>query len=60
MSTKEDLIRDLNFIVDLGSSDNEVYDNLTAILEVLRLHDILDDYCYEEVEAILESYWGFI
>lgn len=57
---KEDLIRDLSYIADLGSNDNEIFDNLMAILELLRSHDILDDYCYEDVEAILESYWGFI
>ena len=59
MGTKKDLIRDLNFIADLGSNDNEIFDNLMAILELLRSHNILDNDCYEEVEAILESYWGF-
>ena len=57
--TKENLINELNYIVNLGSSDVEIYDNLQALLEVLRVQEIIDNEAYDIAEAKVNNLWGF-
>ena len=57
--TKETLINELNYIVNLGSNDVEIYDNLQALLEVLRVQEIIDNEAYDIAEAKVNSLWGF-
>lgn len=52
---KQMLINELDYIVDMGGNDIEVYDNLLALLEVLRVHEIIDDESYDNAQIRLEK-----
>lgn len=56
---KQMLINELDYIVDMGDNDIEVYDNLLALLEVLRVHEIIDDESYDNAQIRLEKLWQF-
>lgn len=56
---KQLLINELDFIVDMGGDDVEVYDNLLTLLEVLRVHEIIDDESYDSAQIRLEKLWQF-
>ena len=56
---KQMLINELDYIVDMGGNDIEVYDNLLALLEVLRVHEIIDNESYEDAQIRLEKLWQF-
>ena len=56
---KQLLINELDYIVDMGGNDIEIYDNLLALLEVLKIHEIIDDESYNSAEIKLEKLWQF-
>lgn len=56
---KQILIAELSYIVDLGSTSTEIYDNLQALLEVLRVQEVLDNDSYEQAEDAVSRIWGF-
>lgn len=56
---KQLLINELDYIVDMGGNDIEVYDNLLALLEVLKVHEIIDDESYNNAQIRLEKLWQF-
>ena len=56
---KQLLINELDYIVDMGGNDIEVYDNLLALLEVLRVHEIIDNESYDNAQIRLEKLWQF-
>ena len=56
---KQMLINELDYIVDMGGNDIEVYDNLLALLEVLRVHEIIDNESYDNAQIRLEKLWQF-
>lgn len=56
---KQLLINELDYIVDMGGNDIEIYDNLLALLEVLKVHEIIDDESYNSAEIKLEKLWQF-
>ena len=56
---KQMLINELDYIVDMGGNDIEVYDNLLALLEVLRVHEIIDEESYNNAQIRLEKLWQF-
>jgi hypothetical protein len=56
---KEILKDELSYIVDLGTTDVEIYDNLTALLEVLRLQEIISNDAYDEAEIKVSKLWGY-
>ena len=56
---KQMLINELDYIVDMGDNDVEVYDNLLALLEVLRVHEIIDNESYDDAQIRLEKLWQF-
>lgn len=56
---KQVLINELDYIVDMGGNDVEVYDNLLALLEVLRVHEIIDNESYDNAQIRLEKLWQF-
>lgn len=59
MTNKQVLIKELNYLVDLGDTENEIYDNLQALLEVLRVQKIIDNEAYEQAETKVSEIWGF-
>lgn len=59
MTTKQLLIDELSYIVNLGDTENEVYDNLQALLEVLRVQEIISNEAYEQAETKVSQIWGF-
>ena len=59
MATKQLLIDELSYIVNLGDTENEVYDNLQALLEVLRVQEIINNEAYEQAEIKVSQIWGF-
>lgn len=59
MTNKQVLIKELSYLVDLGDTENEIYDNLQALLEVLRVQKIIDNEAYEEAEMKVSEIWGF-
>lgn len=56
---KEILKNELSYIVNLGSSDVEIYDNLTALLEVLRVQEIISNEAYDDAEIKVSELWGY-
>lgn len=56
---KQILIAELSYITDLGSTSNEIYDNLQALLEVLRVQEVLDNDSYDQAEETVSRIWGF-
>ena len=56
---KQILIAELSYIVDLGSTSTEIYDNLQALLEVLRVQEVLDNDSYDQAEETVSRIWGF-
>ena len=56
---KQVLIKELSYIVDLGDTENEIYDNLQALLEVLRVQEIISNEAYEQAEIKVSKIWGF-
>lgn len=59
MTTKQLLIEELSYIVNLGDTENEIYDNLQALLEVLRVQEIINNESYEQAETKVNKIWGF-
>ena len=59
MTNKQVLIKELNYLVDLGDTENEIYDNLQALLEVLRAQKIISNEAYEQAETKVSEIWGF-
>lgn len=59
MTNKQVLIKELSYLVDLGDAENEIYDNLQALLEVLRVQKIIDNEAYEQAETKVSEIWGF-
>ena len=59
MTNKQVLIKELNYLVDLGDTENEIYDNLQALLEVLRVQKIISNEAYEEAEMKVSEIWRF-
>ena len=59
MTNKQVLIKELNYLVDLGDTENEIYDNLQALLDVLRVQKIIDNEAYEQAETKVSEIWGF-
>lgn len=59
MTNKQVLIKELNYLVDLGDTENEIYDNLQALLEVLRVQKIISNEAYEQAETKVSEIWGF-
>lgn len=51
MTNKQVLIKELNYLVDLGDTENEIYDNLQALLEVLRVQKIISNEAYDQAET---------
>ena len=58
MTNKQVLIKELSYLVDLGDTENEIYDNLQALLEVLRVQKIIDNEAYEQAEMKVSEIWG--
>ena len=58
MTNKQVLIKELNYLVDLGDTENEIYDNLQALLDVLRVQKIIDNEAYEQAETKVSEIWG--
>ena len=56
---KQVLIKELSYLVDLGDTENEIYDNLQALLEVLRVQEIISNEAYEQAEIKVSKIWGF-
>ena len=59
MTNKQVLIKELNYLVDLGDTENEIYDNLQALLDVLRVQKIISNEAYEQAEMKVSEIWGF-
>ena len=59
MTTKQSIIKELSYLVDLGDTENEIYDNLQALLEVLRVQEIISNETYEQAEIKVSKIWGF-
>ena len=59
MTNKQVLIKELNYLVDLGDTENEIYDNLQALLEILRVQKIISNEAYEQAETKVSEIWGF-
>ena len=59
MTNKQVLIKELNYLVDLGDTENEIYDNLQALLDVLRVQKIISNEAYEQAETKVSEIWGF-
>ena len=59
MTNKQVLIKELNYLVDLGDTENEIYDNLQALLEVLKVQKIISNEAYEQAEMKVSEIWGF-
>ena len=53
------IMRELNYIVDLGEQETEFYDNLMALLEVLTQLGIINNENYDNAELKLAKIWGF-
>ena len=56
---KQIIIKELSYLVDLGDTENEIYDNLQALLEVLRVQEIINNEAYEQAEIKVSKIWGF-
>lgn len=56
---KQIMIDELSYIVNLGDTENEIYDNLQALLEVLRVQEIINNEAYEQAETKVSEIWGF-
>lgn len=56
---KQIIIKELSYLVDLGDTENEIYDNLQALLEVLRVQEIISNEAYEQAEIKVSKIWGF-
>ena len=59
MTEKQIIIKELSYLVDLGDTENEVYDNLQALLDVLRVQGIISNEAYEQAEIKVSKIWGF-
>ena len=59
MTDKQIIIKELSYLVDLGDTENEIYDNLQALLEVLRVQGIISNEAYEQAEIKVSKIWGF-
>ena len=59
MENKQIIIKELSYIVNLGGTENEVYDNIQALLEVLRVQEIISNEAYEQAETKVSEIWGF-
>ena len=59
MTNKQVLIKELKYLVDLGDTENEIYDNLQALLDVLRVQKIISNEAYEQAEMKVSEIWGF-
>ena len=59
MKNKQILIKELSYLVDLGDTENEIYDNLQALLEVLRVQKIIDNEAYKQAETKVSEIWRF-
>ena len=59
MTNKQVLIKELNYLVDLGDTENEIYDNLQALLDVLRVQKIISNEAYEQAETKVSEIWEF-
>ena len=59
MTTKQSIIKELSYLVDLGDTENEIYDNIQALLEVLRVQEIISNEAYEQAEIKVAKIWGF-
>ena len=59
MTDKQIIIKELSYLVDLGDTENEVYDNLQALLDVLRVQGIISNEAYEQAEIKVSKIWGF-
>lgn len=59
MTDKQIIIDELSYVVNLGDTENEVYDNLQALLEVLRVQEIINNEAYEQAETKVSEMWGF-
>ena len=53
------MIKELSYIVNLGDTENEIYDNLQALLIVLNQQGIIDNFSYECAETKVDKIWGF-
>lgn len=53
------LIEELSYVLDFGNTENEIFDNLMALLEVLRVQEIISTESYEDAECKLQAVWGF-
>ena len=43
----------------MTDTENEIYDNLQALLEVLRVQEIISNEAYEQAEIKVSKIWGF-
>ena len=59
MTDKQIIIKELSYIVNLGDTENEIYDNLQALLIVLNEQGIIDTFAYEYAETKVSKIWGF-
>lgn len=58
IDTKQKLIEYLKGL-DFNGTDNEVYDELQALIETLYEYNIIDVDAYDDAEATITEVWGF-
>lgn len=56
---RQNIMREINYIVDFSEQEMEFYDNLMALLEALRYLEIIDNENYDNAELKLAKLWGF-
>lgn len=55
---RQNIMREINYIVDLSEQEMEFYDNLMALLETLRYCEIIDNESYDNAYLKLTKLWG--
>ena len=56
---RQNIMREINYIVDFSEQEMEFYDNLMALLETLRYLEIINNESYDNAELKLAKMWGF-